>query len=208
VRNNRGLTFVEILVTAALIVVVIIAITNSLSLSQNFLTRIRGKRNRDRVVASTLQNVVENVSLFQKNFDTTPNWTNKLLDPAVLPIAWDQNNISTATACPKCPGRMGFIIQPVDNVPGINRLTIRVTHQTLIQGYQDYVFILRCWRNFCPWTSTAAAQRSAMSFDPQRPPIISIFLISTEILRSQLFRQIQAPGSWLWTRPKASRRWN
>lgn len=140
--NERGMTFIEILVTTGLILVVIMAVTTSLRMSESFLNRIRNTRNRDRVVGSTLKNVVENIALFQKNFDTSDNWAQTMLNPKKLPIAWDDNTVTDAISCPACPGRMGFIIQPVDGMPGLNRLTIRVTHTTLIQGYQDYVYIL------------------------------------------------------------------
>jgi type II secretory pathway pseudopilin PulG len=140
--NHRGYTFVEILVTSALIIVVIFSVTTSLRMSQNFLSQVRGKRNRDRVVGSTLQNVVENISLFQKNFNVSKDWSDTLLDPQVLPLAWDQNVLTTKAECPSCPGRMGFIIQPLEGSPGLNKLTVRITHQTLIQGFQDYVYVL------------------------------------------------------------------
>jgi hypothetical protein len=94
------------------------------------------------VIGSTLQNVIENISMFQKNFDTSKAWSDTLLDPKALPLAWDQNLLTEAVNCPNCPGRMGFVIQPLEDVPGINKITIRVTHQTLIRGYQDYVFML------------------------------------------------------------------
>ena len=67
--NQRGFTLVEILVTMGLIVTVIFSVATALRMSQKFLADVRGKRNRDRVVGSTLKNVIENLSLFQKNFN-------------------------------------------------------------------------------------------------------------------------------------------
>lgn len=141
--DQRGFTMMEILVVSGLIVVVIFSLTTSLRMSQQFLGQVRGKRNRDRVVSSTLKNVVENIALFQKNFNMGDDWAESLLDPKALPIPWDDNSVyNSLQECPTCPGRMGFVIQPVVGMPGLNRLRIRVTHSTLIQGYLDYVYIL------------------------------------------------------------------
>jgi prepilin-type N-terminal cleavage/methylation domain-containing protein len=140
--DQKGFTLIELLVTAALMLVVTMSITNSLRLANKFLNDTRSKRNRDRVISSTLQNIVENVGVYQKNFGLSAGAKTAMLDPSKLPIAWGQDVITTTTACPSCPGRMGFIIEPLDNIGGLNRLTIRITHQQLIQGAQDYVFIL------------------------------------------------------------------
>lgn len=141
--NQRGFTMIEVVVVSGLIVVVVFSLTTALRMSQQFLSQVRGKRNRDRVVSSTLKNVVENIALFQKNFNTSDDWAQTLLDPKALPIPWDDNSVyNSLQECPNCPGRMGFVIQPISGMPGMNRLKIRITHSTLIQGYLDYVYIL------------------------------------------------------------------
>lgn len=135
------MTFIEILVTTGIILSVVLAITNSLNNTTAFLGRVRSTRNRDRVVTGILQDIVQNVSLYQKNFNLSAAQTEAMLNPQKLPIAWSQDTVVPVAQCPTCPGRLGFIIQPLTgNLIGLNQLTIRITYPNF--GTRDYVFIL------------------------------------------------------------------
>src|SRR4051812_1747920 len=109
-RNQRGMSLVEMMITSAMVLVVILSVTNSLKMASNFLNNVRGKRNRDRVISSTLSNVIQNVALYQKNYDLSEDQKNAMLVQNQLPIAWDQNTVVEVSKCPECPGRMGFIV--------------------------------------------------------------------------------------------------
>lgn len=141
-RGQVGFTLVEILVSSVMITVVILAVTASLRMTNKFFNDVRNKRNRDRVIANTLQNIVQNIGLFQKNYGLTETKRLEMLDKKNLPIAWGQDIVTTKELCPSCPGRMGFVIEPINNVGGLNQLTVRITHDVLIDGYQEYVYIL------------------------------------------------------------------
>jgi hypothetical protein len=141
-RKQRGYTFIEVAFTMGMIMMVAYGIAEAVRVSSEFTKLTHGKRNRDRVISNLLLNVVENISQYQKNFDGSEDWREKQLALDKLPLAWDQIKLVPVKECPECPGRMGFIIQPMDGAPGLNRLTIRLTHNALLEGPKDYVYVL------------------------------------------------------------------
>lgn len=140
--NSRGFTLVEILVTAVILGVVAMAAAEGLRVIFRYTAQTKDARNRDRIVVSLLQNVTENISNMQKSYDPDPQIKANLLNPDKLPLAWDQGQVVEAASCPNCAGRVGFFIEALSSTRGISRLTVRITHKSLIKGYQDYVFIV------------------------------------------------------------------
>lgn len=133
---------VEVMVTAAILGMVALAAAESLRSIYKFTGRTKDARNRDRIVGSLVQNVTENISNLQKSYDPDSKVKEALLSPEKLPMAWDQSKVVSAELCPSCPGRVGFYIEALPSTRGLSRLTVRITHRTLIQGYQDYVYIV------------------------------------------------------------------
>lgn len=140
--GQGGFTLVGALVGVAVLGIVALIASDLMQKNSNFLSRSKQSRDRDRIVGSILNDVMEDLALLQRHFDSTDQMRDAVLDLKKLPYGWDVNIIKPASQCPKCPGRMGLIVQPLEGRAGLNRLTIRVTHSGLIQGYRDYVFII------------------------------------------------------------------
>lgn len=140
--NQKGVTLIEALISLALITVVVMSVTNSLRMADQFFSKAKLKRDRDQIVSSTLQGVLQNISLYQKNYQLTDQAREALLAESKLPFAWSENVFTTVDQCPTCPGRVGYIIEPLPNMGGLNQVTVRITNKNLFQGFQQYVFIL------------------------------------------------------------------
>lgn len=142
IRGQKGFSLVGVLVAVALAGIMAMGAAEILSTSNKLLQQTRQLRDRDRVVGNLLNNVIDNLSLFQRDFNTSDTVVDNHLSMDRMPYAWDDDRVVPTSECRDCPGRMGFVMQPLDGRPSINRLTVRLTHRTLISGHRDYVFII------------------------------------------------------------------
>jgi prepilin-type N-terminal cleavage/methylation domain-containing protein len=142
-RKNSGFTLVEILVGVSILGGAILAFVGS----SNFLSK-KNKDTQESIVISNYVNglynsIQSNLDLYQVTYDskefygtTSPK---DLQDK--LPIAWNSTMMVDKADCPLCPGRLGYIIEPVNGYRGLFKLTIRVTHPKIV-GFKDYTMIL------------------------------------------------------------------
>jgi hypothetical protein len=88
-----------------------------------------------RLVGGLISSIQANPGLYQiSNVPTGQAQAGKLfVDEAlrVLPIAWSQSYYGPVSGCAKCPGRLGYVIQPVTAIPGVFQITVRVTNKYL-----------------------------------------------------------------------------
>lgn len=141
-KNSRGFSLVGAMITTAIVSVIALGAAEILRLNAGFLAQTKRKRDRDRIVANVLNMVIESLPLLQRTFDPSDGTRDSLLEPTTLPFAWDQSRVLPATQCGGCPGRMGFVVQPMAGRQGIVRVTIRLTHTQFEGGPRDYVFVL------------------------------------------------------------------
>ena len=141
-RADRGATIIGALIAAVVVCTMALGAAELLSVNSRILSMTRQKRDRDRVVGNTLHNIMENLSAIQRNFDPSDDVRDKVLAVGRLPLAWDQDKVVPAAQCPDCPGRAGFILQPLEGRAGLNRLTVRLTHKEILKDFRDYVYIL------------------------------------------------------------------
>lgn len=143
IKNNRGFSFVEVSVGAAILGIALVAFIGS----SNFFNK-RTKDSQESILISNYvsgiyNSIQSNLDLYQVTYDskefydtTSPE---KLQEK--LPLGWDSTQISKKETCNGCPGRMGYIIEPISGYRGLYKLTVRVTHPK-IEGFRDYTMIL------------------------------------------------------------------
>jgi prepilin-type N-terminal cleavage/methylation domain-containing protein len=140
---NKGFSLVELMVSVAIfgtVVVIYIGITKNFYQSNKGILETTVVNN---YVNGIYNNIQSNIELYQVSYDSSKfrNMTSALSLQQNLPIAWDATKLEDVTSCPLCPGRMGYIIEPVIGYRGLYKLTIRVTHPKII-GFKDYVMLL------------------------------------------------------------------
>ncbi len=128
-----GFTLVELLV--ALGVASVFALLIALGVNQ-ILTKTGGVKSTQALeqhVAGILEQVAANVGQFQMNFEPQDaSAARGQLNVESLAMAWSQDRLSTSAQCPECPGRLGYVINPLSGYPGLFVVTVKLTHVELL----------------------------------------------------------------------------
>jgi hypothetical protein len=90
-------------------------------------------------VIENMRSAIEN---FQITYDATPTQKEASLKVENLPVAWSLDLTAPVVDCLKCPGRLGYTIQPFDGMRGLYLVTVRVTHTDWTEAYRDYEFVV------------------------------------------------------------------
>jgi hypothetical protein len=138
--RQRGVTLVEILVGVGIsTLLILLAATASYQIA-----KVNSKVSTSIVENRQLLNIVENirkgVSYYQIHFDDSPEIRNQVLATDKLIYAWSSQILANASECPDCPGRMGYMIQPYREIPGLYLVTVRLTHKEWDTPFKDFVF--------------------------------------------------------------------
>ncbi len=141
-NDQKGFTLVGVLIASVIICTIAFGATELIRVNAALLAKTKQQREMARVIGNVLNHVIENLASLQRTFETSVSTREALLREDRLPFAWDQSSVVPAEQCPTCPGRMGYIIEPLPGRPSFSRLTIRITNAYLFQGYRDYVYIL------------------------------------------------------------------
>jgi type II secretory pathway pseudopilin PulG len=148
-RNENGFTLAELMLSTVVLIIILLALASAVSTVHRDMNTAITKRAKNLQVSSIIDNIRDSVVLHQIYFDPDPtsSTVGAALDPNNLPLAWDNNVLTSASACPDCLGRAGYTIQPLDTFGGrgLYYVRIRVTHKTLINtptGYEEYEFVV------------------------------------------------------------------
>ncbi len=148
--KSPGFSLLEVLIGLGLLglgIVGVLRSTHFLAKGTRHLTSISA---RDRVVTSLVSEIQSNPKMYQ----ITPEAAQAVdgagrliteLKLSVLPLAWSNSFFGDVSACPKCPGRLGYVIQPVLGVPGLFQISIRVKSSEIFAG-KDGVGATRNYR--------------------------------------------------------------
>lgn len=143
--GRRGMTLIEVLIGAVLLGLTAAFSLQALDNLNASKTRAFGLQGRSDIVYSLLENLRENVAYYQTSFEEATLHDEESLDlllpPDALPYAWSQSRMSTPEECPECPGRYGYVIQPVKGKAALYRITIRLSNPEVFTGLKDYQFI-------------------------------------------------------------------
>ena len=141
-RSRRGLSLVEILMAMTIAGVAIFVMISSMQTTMNAASKVNATRGREKALQTVLQTIIKNAPSYQVNFETSEAHLTKLLDPANLPWAWDEDRVLPVSQCPECVGRLGFVLQPHNLVPGAYRLRVRIKHPSIGLEHRDYTYII------------------------------------------------------------------
>ncbi|MBI1860814.1 MAG: prepilin-type N-terminal cleavage/methylation domain-containing protein [Deltaproteobacteria bacterium] len=145
--NQRGQSILEVLVAMGLLAIGVMAFAFSSKLTTTGIRNVASVSARDRAVSTLILNIRSNPKLYQVTNvpvgTLAPN--GKLVSENLLsnlPLAWSKNFVGPVDQCVSCAGRMGYVIQPVDTLPGMFQITVRVTSSDLYSGARrDYQFL-------------------------------------------------------------------
>lgn len=139
--KQAGYSLIEALIAASM--VAFIGGTLALGLFQY--KKIVSRSQLTQVVESQIRDIVENVrpnvGQYQITFDYREEARQEALNVNKLPMAWTVGLITPADRCPTCPGRFGYVIQPVPAFNGLYRLTLRLTHKDWDRP-REYMFLV------------------------------------------------------------------
>lgn len=149
-RDRRsGFTFVEILVSAALLGIFGGVVVSAITEFDKQRTQVLALGSKDIQISGLVDNIRSNLKLFQSSHVTHGSTViaeaDRLMpDKKDLPLAWSLDGAITSPAsCPTCDGRLGYVIQPSGTSPGLYVVTMRVYHPRLEGGAaSDYQFLV------------------------------------------------------------------
>jgi prepilin-type N-terminal cleavage/methylation domain-containing protein len=146
--RKSGFTFAEVLIAAAIIGITAAFATSSLQNINNARMTSLGIQGRHDIVSTIVENIRNNVGNYQMSFNdssatdsTGALMLDVLLSEDKLPFAWSNSVITTPAECPSCPGRYGYLIQPLSSFDGLFLVTVRLTNKDLFPGVKEYRFV-------------------------------------------------------------------
>ncbi|MCB0377268.1 MAG: prepilin-type N-terminal cleavage/methylation domain-containing protein [Bdellovibrionales bacterium] len=142
--NNRGSSLIEAVVAMAIISIIIVVMAQVLISMESTMQRILSKNYNEKVAVNLINSIRNNPKVFQAHFKNYPeNVKEAMLKKERMPLAWDRDGIYEVDQCLKCPGRAGFIIEPIATTPGLLKLTLRVyeIETDSLNSHRDYHMI-------------------------------------------------------------------
>ena len=142
-KNKNGFSFIEVIVASGVLAVVIYIFGSGSTFLSGRNKDLEELLIMERHVNSLYENIQSNIDIYQITYD--PKSFNDNSDPRTLskylPLVWDMNVLTSIESCPDCPGRMGFIIVPLNGYRGLYKLTIRVTHPN-VPDFKDFFYLI------------------------------------------------------------------
>ena len=138
----------EVLVAAALVGITAAFAASALQNVNRARMLSLGLQGRHDIVSTIVENIRNNVGNYQMSFNDSAVvdasgalMTDVLLAEDKLPFAWSNSVITTPAECPSCPGRYGYLIQPLSGFSGLFLVTVRLTNKDLFEGVKEYRFV-------------------------------------------------------------------
>ena len=143
--STSGFSILEVVLATAIMALVFTAAIAGLQQLLNTERRVRIMVREDQLTASIIANVRANLHVYLQSSvpylpDDTPGATAKPIEnhiPNELPIAFSNQIFTTPELCPDCPGRIGIVIQPLNGMPSMYRVLMRVTHKEIYANAPD-----------------------------------------------------------------------
>ena len=142
------MTLIELVVASGIFAIVSTGIIAGLSQLFKAQQRLQAKTTEDRIISALIENIRANVHLYQSSFlpaDSKDANDRPIVDVMLqtLPVAFSDSIMLPADECPECPGRLGFVLQPMPGMLSLYRVTLRVQHPLLFGrgNTREYRFI-------------------------------------------------------------------
>lgn len=129
--GRQGNTLLEVAIALAILSVVILGTIQGLTQIRSIFGNIVAARIEEQEVNNVIENLRNNIALYQVTFDSSTETLNEVLDPGRLPYAWNNAGIFPREACPVCQGHLGYVIRPYPMMRGVYLVTVRLTHPRL-----------------------------------------------------------------------------
>lgn len=141
--NNKGQSIVEVLVGLGLISMIGLAFVGGMVNMRNTVKNTVVMSSTDKQINDIAENIKVGIENYQINYNIDIPLS-ETLNPAKLPMAWDQGRMGTRKECPACQGSYGFDIRPNKDYPGLYEVTLRLTHKSWggPEAFQDYKFVV------------------------------------------------------------------
>lgn len=142
-KNQKGFSLFEVMVSVGVLGAVVYYFSGGTSFLSQKNKQLEELMIMDRYANILYENIQSNTDVYQITYDPKEFLDNS--DPSklktYLPLAWDIKVLTDVNNCSHCPGRMGFIIVPLDGYRGLYKLTIRATHPK-VPLFKDYTFLI------------------------------------------------------------------
>ena len=143
IRNQKGVTLIEVVIGGALLATVLTLFINSGRMSSDLVENVELQTILGKNIQTYIESITSNIGYYQIDFEDVANFTEeedseKLSE--LLPLAWNKRVITEIELCDKCPGRLGFVVIPLSNeYRGLFKVIFKATHPEL-QG--DILLVL------------------------------------------------------------------
>ena len=134
-KNNKGYTIVEVLVTAVIGVLTAGVVAGYISYLSRLNQELKIRRIAGNVVHSLSESIRFNLSLFQVSFNNDPDHLKKMLKIENLPLGISNSTLIQRTECATkgCQAYLGYIIVPSDIVRNLYQVKF-VAATTDVEG--------------------------------------------------------------------------
>ena len=127
---SKGFSLTELLVSVAIFSILLTGVVqiSDWIVNQIQVNRVKSKKNM--VYLDIIQRVLKNPSQYAINYNTDIDPQVYLQNESELPIAWSANHfIMKRERCPGCKGRMGLLVQPMDDYRGGYQVSVLIKHE-------------------------------------------------------------------------------
>lgn len=127
IGNAKGFTLIEVIVASVILGVGLWGTMSVVSFANRSESLKTTSTQKDAVVYNLLQDLRKRPEVLQKNYTPNLDPMPLLTTPTNFPLAWDTNqNLTDTTSCPTCKGRVGYVIQPVNNFSDFYLATVKI----------------------------------------------------------------------------------
>ena len=145
--NQKGFSLLEVIIALGILGAASTYMMTSYHSSQQGIMGLSDKTILNTVIWDVVTGVDGNVGKYQTNFSSNEIFSQSSSASElnkILPIAWDSSGTHSLEDCPKCKGRMGYIIKPLSGQRGLFELDIKVTHERIFpNSYRTYIFLVK-----------------------------------------------------------------
>lgn len=145
VKNNKGFTIVEIMVTSVIGIMTALVVAGYLSYLSKLNQEMKIRRISGNIVHSISESIRFNLSLFQVTFDNSEDKEKAMLKPENLPLGISNSKLIQRTDCVKwgCQAYLGYIIIPSDIVRNLYEVKfLAVSTDKGAKWQADYTYFI------------------------------------------------------------------